>query len=428
VSDRIGVVIVDDIPETRDHLAKLLGFEPDIEVVGAAGSGHEALDVAGRLRPDVLLLDINMPEMDGIATAEQLASRAPTTAVIMMSVQGEADYLRRSMLAGAREFLVKPFSSEELAASIRQVVTRERAKQTRVSAAAGFAEASHSTSTGNGHMPPGQPGDAPAGRMVTLFSPKGGVGRTTLAVNVAAAAASLGQRVALVDGSLQFGDIGMMLNLDPKNKTIADFARDSAAGEPEPLDGVLVKHRIGVDVLMAPPSPEMAELVTAEHIERACAALRATHDLTVVDAWPWLHDTTLSFLDQSDVVVVLLSLEITSIKDSRQFLAVVEQLGYEASKVQLLLNRSDAAYGIRAQDAERSIGRRIDHTVVSDGRTVVTSLNRGQPFVLASPQAKVSQDVLRLTRALIAVPASVPAAAGNARRQPVARKSLLAWR
>jgi pilus assembly protein CpaE len=418
MAERIRVVIVDDIAETRDHLAKLLGFEPDIDVVGAAGSGREALDVAGQLRPDVLLLDINMPEMDGIATAEQLASRAPTTAIIMMSVQGEADYLRRAMLAGARDFLVKPFSSDELAASIRQVVTRERAKLSRVGASSGA----------NGSVPTA-PTDAPAaaGRMVTLFSPKGGVGRTTLAVNVAAAAASLGQRVALVDGSLQFGDIGMMLNLDPKNKTIADFARDSVAGETEPLEGVLVHHRIGVDVLMAPPSPEMAELVTAEHVERACAALRTTHDLIVVDAWPWLHDTTLAFLDQTDVILVLLTLEITSIKDSRQFLAVIEQLGYEPAKVQLLLNRSDAAYGIRAQDAERSIGRHIDHTVVSDGRTVVTSLNRGQPFVLANPQAKVSQDVIRLTRALITVPAAVPAAS-NGRRQPVARKSLLAWR
>ena len=417
-AERIRVVIVDDIPETRDHLAKLLGFEPDIDVVGSAGSGLDALDIAGQLHPDVLLLDINMPDMDGIATAELMASRAPTTAIVMMSVQGEPDYLRRAMLAGAREFLVKPFSSDELAASIRQVVTRERAKLSRVGASTGS----------NGHRPmlPTDGADA-AGRMVTLFSPKGGVGRTTLAVNLAAAAASLGQRVALVDGSFQFGDIGMMLNLDPKNKTIADFARESVAGETEPLEGVLVHHRTAIDVLMAPPSPEMAELVTAEHIERGCAAMRKTHDLIVVDAWPWLHDTTLSFLDQSDVILVVLSLEITSIKDSRQFLAVVEQLGYDPAKVQLLLNRSDAAYGIRAQDAERSIGRRIDHTVVSDGRTVVTALNRGQPFVLASPHAKVSQDVLRLARALTTEPAPVPEAVSG-RRPAVARKSLLAWR
>ena len=114
MSDKIGVVIVDDIPETREHLSKLLSFENDIEVVGMASNGMEALELAARLRPDVVLMDINMPGMDGIATTEQLSATVPTAAIVMMSVQGEADYLRRSMLAGAREFLVKPFSSDEL--------------------------------------------------------------------------------------------------------------------------------------------------------------------------------------------------------------------------------------------------------------------------------------------------------------------------
>ena len=132
MADQIRVLVVDDIPETRDHLTKLLGFESDIDVVGAAASGREALEMAARLVPDVVLMDINMPDMDGIAATEQLASIVPGAAVVMMSVQGEADYLRRSMLAGAREFLVKPFSSDELTASIRQVSARERDKQSRI--------------------------------------------------------------------------------------------------------------------------------------------------------------------------------------------------------------------------------------------------------------------------------------------------------
>ncbi len=119
MADQIRVLIVDDIPETRDHLSKLLGFEGDIDVVGAAASGVEALKLATTLTPDIVLMDINMPDMDGIATTEEMARAVPTASVIMMSVQGEADYLRRSMLAGAREFLVKPFSSDELTASIR---------------------------------------------------------------------------------------------------------------------------------------------------------------------------------------------------------------------------------------------------------------------------------------------------------------------
>ena len=146
MADQIRVLVVDDIPETRDHLTKLLGFESDIDVVGSAASGREALEMATRLNPDVVLMDINMPDMDGIAATEQLSSAVPAAAVVMMSVQGEADYLRRSMLAGAREFLVKPFSSDELTASIRQVSARERDKQSRMAvmpaAAAGGTAAS----------------------------------------------------------------------------------------------------------------------------------------------------------------------------------------------------------------------------------------------------------------------------------------------
>ena len=132
----------------------------------------------------------------------------------MMSVQGEADYLRRSMLAGAREFLVKPFSSDELAASIRQVHVRERAE----ARPHGRARGRPAAATGDDGAEPRE-----AGKIVTLFSPKGGVGRTTLAVNFAVAAGrEQGKSVALVDGGFQFGDVGVLLNLNPKNKSIAD--------------------------------------------------------------------------------------------------------------------------------------------------------------------------------------------------------------
>src|SRR5438552_10512838 len=156
--DQIRVLIVDDIPETRDHLTKLLGFEPDMLVVGAAASGREAIALATSLQPDVVLMDINMPEMDGITATERLSSAVPSAAVVMMSVQGEADYLRRSMLAGAREFLVKPFSSDELTASIRQVSAREREKLSRMSVVPAAAAAGSNGGPGERTGEPGEPG------------------------------------------------------------------------------------------------------------------------------------------------------------------------------------------------------------------------------------------------------------------------------
>src|SRR5512143_1773497 len=118
---KIRVLVVDYIVETRENVRKLLFFEDDVEIVGTASNGREGVDLAGKVQPDIVLMDINMPGMDGIAASEAIALQHPNVQVIMMSVQGEADYLRRSMLAGAREFLIKPFSGDELATSIRRV-------------------------------------------------------------------------------------------------------------------------------------------------------------------------------------------------------------------------------------------------------------------------------------------------------------------
>ena len=417
MADQIRVLIVDDIPETRDHLTKLLGFESDIEVVGAAASGADAIETAARLSPDVVLMDINMPDMDGITATEQLASAAPTAAVIMMSVQGEADYLRRSMLAGAREFLVKPFSSDELTASIRQVHARERDKQSRIVAvpAAGSANGSHPPEAG------------PSGQVVAVFSPKGGVGRTTVAVNLAVAAAQeLGRKVVLVDASFQFGDVGVLLNLNLKNKSIADLAPELEAGELESIDTFVINHSSGVRVLLAPPSPEMAELITPSGVKRVLEALRARNDLVVVDCTSWFNDTTLAILDASDLILTVLSLEITSIKNMRLFLEVVEQLGYEDGKVELVLNRADSTLGIRIADVEHSIGRKVDHTIVSDGRSVVYALNRGVPFFVSNREAQVSQDILRLATSIAGERVAVAATSDDPKTAP--RKSLFAWR
>jgi pilus assembly protein CpaE len=388
VSDAIRVLVVDDIAETRDHISKLLSFETDMDVVGLAASGAEALELEQKTQPDVVLMDINMPGMDGIATTELLASRDSRAAIVMMSVQGEADYLRRSMLAGAREFLVKPFSSDELCDSIRQVYSRERDKASRVAPV-------HS-----GIVPVTPGGERQPGKIISVFSPKGGVGRTTIAVNLAVAmAAELHRSVALVDASFQFGDVGVLLNMNPKNKSISDVLADVSNGDVDAVDAALVGHTTGIKVLLAPPSPEMAELITPDHVRKVVKRLSETHELVVVDCWPLFQDPTLGLLDQSDLILVLLTLEITNIKNIRLFLGLAEQLGY-SDKLRLVLNRADSAYGIRVSDIEHSIGRKIDHTIVSDGRTVVYALNRGVPFVWSNKQAQVSQDILGIARAI----------------------------
>jgi pilus assembly protein CpaE len=391
--DAIRVLVVDDIADTRDHISKLLSFESDLEVVGSAVSGLQAVDLAARLQPDVVLMDINMPDVDGITATEQLVRRAPDAAVVMMSVQGEPDYLRRAMVAGAREYLVKPFSSDELVASIRHVHDKRR-------------DHFRPVAMGPGQMsvvPPAQP--KRTGTVVALFSPKGGVGRSTIAANLAVAArAELDQSVVLVDGGFQFGDIGLLLNLKPNSSTIADVLADVVEGNPEAVDTSLVEHASGIRVLLAPPSPEMAELVTPEHVRKIVKHLRQGNDLIVIDCPATLQEPTLTLLDAADVLLCVLTLDLTSIKNTRLFLGVAEQLGYGADKVQVVLNRADAGYGISVADVERSIGHKVDHTIVSDARMVVQGLNRGMPFVSLNRGTMISQDIIGLAKSVAGVP------------------------
>ena len=386
----IKVLIVDDIPETRDHLTKLLSLEEGIDVAGGAGSGEEAIQVAMELRPDVVVMDINMPGMDGVAAAEIISQRLPTSPIIMMSVHGEAEQLKRSLTAGAREFLVKPFSADEFSTTIRRVYEKELIRRQQVESALPAVPAAPQLSAE----------DLGEHQIIGVFSPKGGAGRTTIATNLALALhRETGGRVCLVDANLQFGDVGVLLNLNPKNRSMLDAVE---GGEPDAdiTNSVVIDHSTGIRVLLAPPSPEGADLVTPHYLRRMVDHLRDTHDFVVVDLPSALNDHSLGIMDAADQIVVLTALEITTIKNVRLFLEVADQLEYDRSKIRLVVNRSDSAQGIRIADVEASIRRSIDGTIVSDGRLAVLAVNRGVPFVVSHPEGALSRDITKLARTL----------------------------
>ena len=386
----IKVLIVDDIPETRDHLSKLLSLEEGIDVAGDAGSGEEAVTKAMELRPDIVVMDINMPGMDGIAAAEIISQRLPTSPIIMMSVHGEAEQLKRSISAGAREFLVKPFSADEFSTSIRQVYERELVRREQVASAMPAAPVAA----------PLDAADLGEHQVIGVFSPKGGAGRTTIATNLALALQrETNGRVCLVDANLQFGDVGVLLNLNPKTRSMLD-AVDGGEPDRDITNSVVIDHSTGIRVLLAPPSPEGADLVTPAYLRRMVDFLRESHDFVVVDLPSALNDHSLAIMDAADQIVVLTALEITTIKNVRLFLEVADQLEYDRSKIRLVVNRSDSAQGIRIADVEASIRRSIDGTIVSDGRLAVLAVNRGVPFVVSHPDGALSRDVTKLARTL----------------------------
>jgi pilus assembly protein CpaE len=415
--DKIRVLIVDDIADTRDSLAKLLSFEKDIEVSGSVGSGQEAVDFAKQHRPNVILMDINMQPMDGITATEIITNVVPESPIIMMSVQNEQDYLRRSMLAGASDFVAKPFSADEVINAIRRVheigkVKRQRFANMQPAAPAAGAAVS-------------LPSRSERGRIISLFSPKGGVGRTTLATNLAVALHQATEKpVVLVDGSLPFGDVAVILNMSPKAKTVADLVGSFETMDSDVLESVLVAHSTGIKVLLAPPTPETAELITPANMKRTLEVLRETHGFVVVDTWPSYTEMVLTMLDVSDVVLVPMTLEITSLKNVRVFMEIAAKLGYDENKVQLVANRNDSSGGIKASDVEASLGRKIPHTVVSDGRALVLAVNRGVPFVISHKDSQVSKDIFEMARKLSGEAEAAAASSGKQQQAAAARGGL----
>ncbi len=413
MADKIRILVVDDIIETRENLAKLIGFEPDMVIVASADGGQQAVEFAKRERPDVILMDINMPDMDGITATEIIANTVPESPIIMMSVQGEQDYLRRSMLAGAREFLVKPFSADELVNAIRHVHEIEKVKRQRYQQQAPMQQQGQPSLTSM--LQPDR------GKIITFFSPKGGVGRTTISTNLAVALhQSTGKPVVLVDGSLPFGDIAVILNMSPKAKTIADLVGSFDQVDAEVLESVLVQHSTGIKVLLAPPTPEAAELITGANIKKVLETLREQYAFVIVDTWPSFQEQVLTMLDVADIILTLMTLEITSLKNVRVFMEIAEKLGYDDHKVQLVANRNDSSGGIKASDVEASLARKIPHTIVSDGRALVLAVNRGVPFVISHRDSQVAKDIFTLADKLSG--AAEAAAAGSATPQKAAPK------
>lgn len=374
MSENIRVLIVDDLPETRENVRKLLQFETDIEVIAQAGTGEEAVEMAKEFQPDIILMDINMPGIDGIGASQKITELAPTVQIIIMSVQSDPNYLRRAMMAGARDFLTKPFGGDELVAAIRRVHDK---RPQRVSPAV--------QPQYNQNGPVGVGAAPPQGKVVAIFSPKGGTGCTTIGVNTAVSFAKSGKRTILIDGSLQFGDVEVMMQLKALT-SIADISDPNQELDQDLISSVVQMHKSGVHVLIAPPRPEMAETVSEESVKKLLAVLRSSYDFIVFDTSSYLTGVSLSVLDNADKIILITQQSLPSLKSIKRFFDLAERLEYESGKVWLIVNR-ELKQGIPIKNIENALKHPIMATVPED-IIANSAANEGVPLVSGSHQKR----------------------------------------
>ncbi len=372
------VLVVDDdlnIQRVLVFTLKQEGFE-----VLVASDGEAGVQMAKDALPDLILMDVAMPKLDGYAATQQIRAaeeggrRVP---IIMLTAEADVEQRVRGLRAGADDDIVKPFHPLELIARIKALLAR----------------------SGRGQAQKPVADKVTLGRLCCFYGAKGGVGTTTMAINTAIALAGrLKRATALVDANLQFGDTRVFMDLGLDSSSIVN-AITEADLDADLLRKLMVTHHSGIDLLLAPPNPESADLVAERQrsdprsLSHILGLMRKAYDYTIVDMAKQIDDFNLQLFDEADTIFVVMTADLSCLKNVRLVLETMDSLGYERGKLQLVLNRSNAYTGINVANAESALGRKIDYEVINEYRGAISALNSGEPFMYSRPDGPLGQSV-----------------------------------
>lgn len=404
-ADKIRILIVDDNQETREHVSRLIAFEADMEVVAQAYNGISGLELAHEYEPHIVLMDINMPDMDGITATREMSLQVPYCQVVIISVQFEQDYMRSAMLAGARDYQTKPFSADELVNCIRRVYRAalpvykkiEEARRPVVTALASPSEiAIVEGAASSRHVP-----------LFLAYSPRGGTGVSAVSINLAAALDQIQHGVALIDADLQFGDLPVHLNMRP-TKSLADLTTSNRP-DVDTLPELLLAHASGINLLFAPPKPETAELITGSMLVQAARRLRDRSSAVVIDTASYLTDCNLALMDIVSLVLLVITPELAAVKNARIFCDMAPHLGLRPERIVLVINRANMLGGIPPAQVEKVLGLSRVFNVPDDPKLRYSSVKGATIFQLDAnaPSARAIGALARNLWDLINVPVAV---------------------
>lgn len=378
MANKIKILIADDMVELRSNIRRMLATQDNIDIVGETATGEDTIEQAKKLTPHMILMDINMPRLDGLKATEMLAKDKPEIAVVIMSIQTENEYFRRAMKAGAKDYLTKPFSANELIETIQSVFTKWVKDRPEFGTAA-----------------------TRRAKVLTLFSTKGGVGKTTLAVNMAVNMAQHGHKTLLWDCSLQFGDVAITLNQKLSRNLV--LAVEKKEFDWDDLKKQITTHPSGIDLLLAPPEPALAEAITVDNLKRVFDLTAEQYEYIFIDTAPLIDERELTLLDRTDVLFLLASLEISSLKNTKLCLKTLNDIKFDLDKIKLILNKEISNVGISPDDIEKGLAIPLFATVPMDAETAQRALNHGEPLMVKFPSSTLAQAVNSTVEKILAM-------------------------
>lgn len=351
------------------YIRSLLDAQTKVKLLDVVTDGRQVIEQVREMQPDLLIVDALLQgKMNGLQVAMDLREAGITLPIIALTVPTKPISIGEGM--GSTRVLSMPFSGYDFMRLVQDLN-----------------EAHRTSSPGAYSM------------VYSIFGAKGGVGTTTLAYNIAAAIAAEGEhRVALIDGSLQFGDLRALLRVPQDAPSILQLPIDKI--QRADLEEVMYRDPSGLHVLLAPPRIEMAEMIMARDLDKLISLMRRLYNVVIIDTASTVDDVLLAFLDSSDQLIQVLTYESAALYQASQLAGTLTSAGYPLAKIRILVNRSDSTGGLQRSAIEQQMGRKADFEVVSDGVLVAEANNRGEPFVKLAPDAQISKDVGKIAKRL----------------------------
>jgi pilus assembly protein CpaE len=380
--DQIRLLLVEDVPQVAQYVRGLLQAQSTVRLVDIVSDGTLVQARINEHRPDVVMVDALLQgRLRGMQLVKLLHEEEAGVPGVVLTVPQNPVSVDPEK--GISQVLAMPFNGYDLMSTITGV-----------------------------HKAAAAASDHGPSKLVVVFAPKGGVGKTTLAFNLGVAASGLGLRTALIDGSIQFGDLRGLLRAPRDAPSMLDLPTDRISERD--LADVIWRGPADVDVLLAPPRIEMAAVVLVRDLEKTLSLMRRIYDLVIVDTGVGLGELTLALLDQADTILEVVTYDATTIRNTIAMAETFQKIGYPPSKVRYLVNRADASAGINPADLRTALGREPEYRIRSEGQVVGPASNQGAPYVTTDPGANVSRDTIEVARALF----GVAAAPSGARARP----------